>query len=101
MREKMEPMKLTTEPPARETALALKRTLSLPFPTLPYQLLLPSILLIFIIEFYPFIIGTVYSLHKGTLLKTGAFIGLDNYVHLFNRFISVSFLRFLTSCSAT
>ena len=80
----MEPMKLITEPPARETVRGVKRTLSLPFPTLPYLLLLPSILLIFIIELYPFIIGTSYSLHKGTLLKTGAFIGLDNYVHLFN-----------------
>ncbi|MBV9274112.1 MAG: sugar ABC transporter permease [Verrucomicrobia bacterium] len=51
---------------------------------LPYLLLLPSVFLIFVIEFYPFITGVLYSLHKGTLLNRGAFVGLDNYIHLFN-----------------
>ena len=77
-------MKLVTDAPSRETVRAVKRKPGLSFPTLPYLLLLPSIILIFTIELYPFITGTSYSLHKGTLLNTGAFIGLDNYVHLFN-----------------
>jgi multiple sugar transport system permease protein len=45
--------------------------------------LLPSLTLICIIELYPFITGVSYSLHKGTLLGTGAFIGWDNYLRLF------------------
>jgi ABC-type sugar transport system permease subunit len=51
--------------------------------SLPYLLLLPSLTLICIIELYPFITGVSYSLHKGTLLGTGAFIGWDNYLRLF------------------
>jgi len=54
-----------------------------PIQTLPYLLLLPSLTLICIIELYPFITGVSYSLHKGTLLGTGAFVGWDNYLHLF------------------
>lgn len=50
---------------------------------LPYLLLLPSVALICIIELYPFITGVSYSLHKGTLLGTGPFVGLGNYLHLF------------------
>jgi multiple sugar transport system permease protein len=45
--------------------------------------LLPSLTLICIIELYPFITGVSYSLHKGTLLGTGAFIGWENYLRLF------------------
>jgi ABC-type sugar transport system permease subunit len=50
---------------------------------LPYLLLLPSLTLICIIELYPFITGVSYSLHKGTLLGTGAFVGWENYLRLF------------------
>src|SRR6201987_3819757 len=50
---------------------------------LPYLLLLPSVALIYIIELYPFVTGVSYSLHKGTLLGTGAFVGWENYLHLF------------------
>jgi multiple sugar transport system permease protein len=50
---------------------------------LPYLLLLPSVTLICVIELYPFITGVSYSLHKGTLLGTGPFVGWDNYLHLF------------------
>src|ERR1700730_7670467 len=55
-----------------------------PFQPLPYLLLLPSLALILIIEFYPFINGVSFSFHKGTLLGTGAFVGLGNYLRLFN-----------------
>jgi ABC-type sugar transport system permease subunit len=51
---------------------------------LPYLLLLPSLALIFMIEFYPFINGVSFSLHRGTLLGTGAFVGFGNYQRLFN-----------------
>jgi ABC-type sugar transport system permease subunit len=51
---------------------------------LPYLLLLPSLALIFLIELYPFINGISFSLHKGSLLGTGPFVGLDNFLRLFN-----------------
>jgi ABC-type sugar transport system permease subunit len=51
---------------------------------LPYLLLLPSLTLICLIELYPFLTGVSYSFHKGTLLSTGNFVALDNYVRLFN-----------------
>lgn len=50
---------------------------------LPYLLLLPSLAAIVLIEFYPFLTGVSYSLHKGSLLSMGPFVGLDNYVRLF------------------
>ena len=54
------------------------------FQALPYLLLLPSLALIFLIELYPFINGVSFSVHKGSLLGTGPFVGLDNYLRLFN-----------------
>jgi ABC-type sugar transport system permease subunit len=65
-------------------APALARNLNRRFQPLPYLLLLPSLALIFIIEFYPFINGISFSFHKGTLLGTGVFVGFGNYVRLFN-----------------
>lgn len=55
-----------------------------PIQWLPYLLLLPSIGLIGVIEFYPFITGVSYSFHKGSLIGTGAFVGLQNYQRLFS-----------------
>src|ERR1700730_5658535 len=55
-----------------------------PVQWLPYLLLLPSLAVICLIEFYPFINGVSFSFHKGTLLGTGAFVGLGNYLRLFN-----------------
>ena len=54
-----------------------------PIQWLPYLLLLPSLAIICLIELYPFIQGVIYSLHKGTLLGTGAFVGLQNYARIF------------------
>ena len=49
---------------------------------LPALLLLPSILLIGAVIAWPLVTGVGYSLHSGNLLRTGPFIGLDNYVTL-------------------
>ena len=49
----------------------------------PYLLLIPSALLILLINIYPFISGFLYSLRDGTLLKQGDFVGLANYAQLF------------------
>ena len=54
-----------------------------PVEWLPYLLLLPSLALIGVIEFYPFVSGASYSFHKGNLLITGPFVGLQNYQRLF------------------
>src|SRR5271157_1537417 len=69
---------------AQAASSAVTKTLKPPFQPLPYLLLLPSLAIIFIIEFYPFINGVSFSFHKGTLLGTGAFVGLNNYLRLFN-----------------
>ena len=50
---------------------------------LPYQFLIPSIILIVMINVYPFITGVFYSVKDGTLLEDGSFIGLENYLELF------------------
>lgn len=54
------------------------------FDAFPYMLLLPSALLILLINLYPFAVGFWYSLQDGTLLQTGSFVGLDNYIRLFS-----------------
>ena len=76
------PVELTQR--SKAVAPTDSQTLKPPIQTFPYLLLLPSLALIFLIEFYPFINGVSYSLHKGGLLGTGAFVGFDNYLHLFN-----------------
>ena len=77
-------MSVVVSSPSNRASTAPSRARRTPIQPLPYLLLLPSLALICIIELYPFITGVSYSLHKGTLLGTGAFVGLDNYLHLFN-----------------
>ena len=50
---------------------------------LPYLLLVPSIVLIVVIELYPFLNGLIYSLRNGSLLSAGSFVGLENYLSTF------------------
>ena len=49
---------------------------------LPYWLVIPSLLLILMINLYPFATGFMYSLRDGTMLKEGDFVGLANYTAL-------------------
>jgi len=51
--------------------------------TLPYLLLLPSILLIAFIFLYPMVTGLLYSFQNGSLLTSGTFVGLQNYLSTF------------------
>lgn len=37
------------------------------------------------INIYPFASGFLYSLREGTLLKSGNFVGIDNYLSLLTR----------------
>jgi multiple sugar transport system permease protein len=65
--------KLTTKsslPPPRRVRVDL----------LPFFLLFPSIVLIVLIELYPFATGLLDSFQNGSLLAPGTFIGLNNYV---------------------
>lgn len=51
---------------------------------LPFLLLFPSVLLIVLIELYPFLTGLLYSFQNGSLLAPGTFIGLQNYLATFS-----------------
>lgn len=53
------------------------------FDAFPFILLVPSAILILLINIYPFGTGFYYSLQNGTLLQAGEFVGLANYVQLF------------------
>jgi ABC-type sugar transport system permease subunit len=64
------------------------------FDTFPFLLLLPSALLIALINIYPFATGFYYSLQNGTLLQSGQFVGLANFVRLFTMPEFLNALRF-------
>jgi ABC-type sugar transport system permease subunit len=49
---------------------------------LPFLFLSPSIVLIGLVVAWPLLTGVNYSLHDGTLLKSGNFVGADNYIGL-------------------
>ncbi len=55
------------------------------FDLFPLYLLIPSLVLITLINIYPFATGFYYSLQDGTLLQTGNFVGLQNYIDLMTR----------------
>jgi ABC-type sugar transport system permease subunit len=46
---------------------------------LPFIFLLPSIALIGLVFAWPLLTGVDYSLHDGSLLKSGSFVGVENY----------------------
>jgi len=76
-------MSVASTPSRQRSLIATRRLPKAGIQSLPYLLLLPSLALICVIELYPFVTGVSYSLHKGTLLGTGAFIGWENYLRLF------------------
>lgn len=64
------------------------------FDAFPFLLLLPSALLITLINIYPFATGFYYSLQNGTLLQSGEFVGLANFIKLFTMPEFLNALRF-------
>ena len=44
----------------------------------------PSILLLLLLNAYPLVYAVIQSLHKGTLLTTGPFVGLANFANAFS-----------------
>lgn len=53
------------------------------FDLFPLVMLIPSTVLIALINLYPFAVGFYYSLQDGSLIKSGDFVGLANYLELF------------------
>ncbi len=51
---------------------------------LPFLLLFPSILLIVLIILYPLVTALLYSFQNGSLLASGTFVGLQNYLENFS-----------------
>ncbi|WP_245576837.1 carbohydrate ABC transporter permease [Kaistia adipata] len=50
--------------------------------SLPFCLLAPSIFLMLAVIAYPMLTGFYYGFTTGSLLKTGKFVGFDNYIRL-------------------
>lgn len=53
-----------------------------PLLPLPFWLLLPSLMAIGIIIVFPFFQGLYYSFTDGSLIRSGSFVGLDNYLRV-------------------
>ncbi|XSC47454.1 carbohydrate ABC transporter permease [Bradyrhizobium sp. RDT10] len=70
----------TTSTIALDETVTRRRRAGINF--LPALLLLPSIILIGGVIAWPLLTGISYSVHGGTLLTTGPFVGLDNYIQL-------------------
>ena len=47
-----------------------------------YVFILPTVLLLFGLVGYPFVRGLYLSFHNAVGIRTGNFVGLDNYVNL-------------------
>ena len=48
-----------------------------------YYMVLPALLIILIVAFYPILTSVWLSLHQATITQTGAFTGLENYTEMF------------------
>ena len=62
----------------------------------PYLFILPHLILFTAIILIPFFLGIWISLHRSTPLREGPFVGLDNYMQLFNP-ASFEFERYWTT----
>ena len=68
---------------------------------LPYLLLFPSALLIVLIILYPMVTALFYSFQNGSLLTSGTFVGLQNYLDTFTdpEFLhSIAFSALFAAC---
>jgi ABC-type sugar transport system permease subunit len=59
-----------------------------------YYMVLPSLLIILIVAFFPILYGVVLSLTDSTISGFGSFVGLENYVEMFQ---DTDFLEGLTN----
>jgi trehalose/maltose transport system permease protein len=48
-----------------------------------YYLVLPSLLIILVVAFFPVMYGIVLSLTDSTVNSVGSFVGVENYVEMF------------------
>lgn len=61
----------------------LKEEFSNPERRMAYYMVLPSLLIIFAIAFYPIAYSIYLSLHQATINNVGDFVGVQNYVSMF------------------
>ena len=48
-----------------------------------YYMILPALVIVFVVAFYPVLYGIVLSFTDSTVIAFGSFIGLENYVEMF------------------
>ncbi len=48
-----------------------------------YYMVLPALIIIVAIAFYPILTSVWLSLHQATIIQTGPFVGIENYVEMF------------------
>jgi ABC-type sugar transport system permease subunit len=60
----------------------------------PISFLLPSFIVVGIVNIYPLFAGLLYSFKNGSMLNSGNFIGLENYIILFTMPDFLQALRF-------
>jgi trehalose/maltose transport system permease protein len=48
-----------------------------------YYMILPALLIVFVVAFYPVLYGIVLSFTDSTIIAFGSFIGFENYVEMF------------------
>jgi len=68
-----------SDPPQRQRRISAHRRWTMGL------MVLPSVLMVVIIYAYPLFFSGSLSVHNGTLLNTGSFIGLDNFSAIFSQ----------------
>jgi trehalose/maltose transport system permease protein len=48
-----------------------------------YYMILPALIIVFVVAFYPVLYGIVLSFTDSTVIAFGSFVGLENYVEMF------------------
>ncbi len=61
----------------------LREEFSNPERRLAYYMVLPTLVIILVVAFFPVVSSIWLSLHQATVTNTGAFVGLENYIEMF------------------
>jgi multiple sugar transport system permease protein len=61
----------------------LKEELASPERRTAYYMVLPALIVILVVAFFPILSSVWLSLHRSTLTQTGPFVGLQNYAQMF------------------
>jgi len=74
---------VTTAPKQKKRGSWLKEEFGNPERRTAYYMVLPALLIIMIVAVYPVLSSVWLSLHAATITQTGAFVGFENYVEMF------------------